>query len=542
MAIEHHPIAFPKLDPAQRAALAAYGRAEHYEVGQTLFAAGERDFGFFVVESGRVAIIDRSSGDDEIVAMHEAGEFTGDVDMLTGRPVIVSAIAWTACDVVRIPAGELRRILGEQPLLSDLLLRAFLMRRQLYEASDFTGVRVIGSRYSRDTHRIRALLAKNQVPFSWIDLENDPRVDALLGQFQIEPDDTPVVVCIDGRMLRNPSDAELADCVGMRRPVDRKVVDLVIVGAGPAGLAAAVYGASEGLSTLVLDRTGPGGQAAASSKIENYMGFPLGLSGADLANRALLQAEKFGAILSSPAEVVRLDTEDGYHSLLLASGECISARSVLIASGARYRTLDVEGCARFEGSGVYYAATPVEAQLCRRARVVIVGDGNSAGQAAVFLAGHAQAVLLLIRGDDLGLTMSHYLKRRIEQTPNIELRRHTEISAMRGDESLASIEMTCRANGRGDSVDCAAVFVFIGSAPHTAWLPKAIEVDEGGFIKTGPQLGAWALRRAPFLLETSRPGVLAAGDVRQGSTKRVASAVGEGAMAVQFVHQALAAH
>lgn len=305
----------------------------------------------------------------------------------------------------------------------------------------------------------------------------------------------------------------------------------------------AVYGASEGLKTLMLDKIGPGGQAGTSSKIENYMGFPTGLSGSDLAGRAMLQAEKFGATLFAPAEVIRLTSENGYHQLGLESGEEVTAKCILIASGASYRKLAVDGCERFEGSGLYYAATAMEAQLCRGAQIAIVGGGNSAGQAAVYLSERCSHVFLLIRGDDLGKTMSQYLTRRIEQTANIELRRHTEISMMQGDQSLTTVVMTCSQTGRSDTVECLAVFVFIGAVPHTTWLPDTIQVDRHGFVKTGMQVmesSVWPLRRQPFLLETSLPGIFAAGDVRLGSTKRVASAVGEGAMAVQFVHEYLA--
>ncbi|MGH8866190.1 MAG: FAD-dependent oxidoreductase, partial [Burkholderiales bacterium] len=520
MALNRDPTAFPKLDDAQITALGKFATLKPFKAGETLFAVGERDFKFFIVKSGEVAIVDHSSGQDEIVTIHEPREFTGDVDMLTGRPVLVSAIARTACEAYEISAADLRRILNEMPTVSDVLLRAFLMRRQLLEESGFTGVRVVGSRYSRDTHRIREFLAKNKVPFTWIDLENDPGVDTLLAQFQISADETPVVTCIDNRIVRNPSNAELADCVGIRKPLEQKVYDLAVVGAGPAGLAAAVYGASEGLKTLVLDKMGPGGQAGTSSRIENYMGFPTGLSGSDLANRAVLQAEKFGAALIAPADVTRLRSENGYHALGLESGEEVSARCILICTGATYRKLNVDGCERFEGSGVYYAATALEAQLCRGARVVIVGGGNSAGQAAVYLSERAGQVLLLIRSDDLGKSMSHYLTRRIEQTPNIDVRRFTSISKMNGEKSLATVELTCSHTGQSDTVYCVAVFVFIGALPHSTWLPDAIEVDRNGFVKTGLQVvESWPLRRQPFLLETSSPGIFAAGDVRLGSTK-----------------------
>jgi thioredoxin reductase (NADPH) len=541
--LDHDPAAFPKLDDTQIAALGKFAKLRTVQPGETLIAAGERDYNFFVIKSGEVDVVDNSSGQEVVVAVHERQEFTGDVDMLTGRTAIASVVARTACEVYEISPEDLRRILGELPKVSDVLLRAFIMRRQLLEESGFSAVRVVGSRYSRDTHRIRQFLAKNKVPFSWIDLENDSQVDALLNQFRVTPDQTPVVVCCGNMILRNPSNAEVGELLGIKKPLREAMYDLAIVGAGPAGLAAAVYGASDGLKTVILDKSGPGGQASCTSRIENYMGFPTGLSGSDLANRAVLQAEKFGARLSAPAPVVQLSSENGYHVLRLESGEEVHTKCVLISSGATYRKLDVEGSDRFEGSGVYYAATSVEAQLCRDAQVVIVGGGNSAGQAAVYLSERASKVLLLIRGDDLGKSMSYYLARRIEQTPNIAVRRHTEITRMTGDKWLSTVELRNNETGESETVVCAAVFVFIGAVPHTEWLPDGIQLDPKGFVKTGIQLdesNKWPLRRQPFFLETSRPGVFAAGDARLGSVKRVASAVGEGAMTVQFAHAYLA--
>jgi len=353
------------------------------------------------------------------------------------------------------------------------------------------------------------------------------------------------VICGGDKILRNPSNTGLADCLGLWKPIEQTSYDLVIVGAGPAGLAAAVYGASEGLKTLLLDREAPGGQAGNSSKIENYMGFPTGLSGSDLAGRAVVQAEKFGAAMSTADEVVGLGSEGGYHTLHLNRGGELSAKCVLISSGATYRKLPIEDVERFEDAGIYYAATAVEAPLCRRAQAVVVGGGNSAGQAAVYMSEQAAKVFLVIRGGDLGKDMSHYLVRRIEQTPNIEVRRHTEVTKLYGDRSLTAVELTNNQTGQSEPVDCPAVFVFIGAVPHTNWLPPAIKVDSKGFVQTGPlaaESGAWPLQRQPFLLETTVPGVFAAGDVRLGSIKRVASAVGEGSMAVQFVHQYLAAN
>ena len=542
--MDKQAIAFPVLTEAQIAAVHKFSTLNSFEPGETLFAFGERDFKFFIVKSGEVGIYESSSGADKLVVAHGPGEFTGDIDMLTGRAAIVSCIAHNHCEVYEISAADLRRILSDMPQLSDILLRAFLMRRQMLEESGLVGARVVGSRFSKDTHRIREFLSRHRVPFTWIDLENDPSVDELLKHFNVAKSETPIVVCGRGAMVRNPSNAELADHIGIRKPLEHVIHDLVIVGAGPAGLAAAVYGASEGLKTVLLDRVGPGGQAGASSKIENYMGFPMGLSGTELATRAMLQAQKFGAVLNAPASVSTLSCETGYHVLGLEDGPDVSARCVLIATGASYRKLPID-CTRWEGSGVYYAATAVEAQSCLDGQVIVVGGGNSAGQAAVFLSQCTKKVRLLIRGGDIGKGMSSYLVDRIEQTENIEVRLHTEITKMHGDDCLTAVEVTCHADGECETVECTAVFVLIGAVPFVSWLPDSVQRDHNGFVRTGPQLlpsEEWTLQRPAFFLETSCAGVFAAGDVRVGSTKRVASAVGEGAMSVMFVHRYLAAN
>jgi thioredoxin reductase (NADPH) len=433
--------------------------------------------------------------------------------------------------------------LNQSPGLSDIILQAFIARRQLLrESPGFIGLRVIGSRYSPDTFRLRDFLARNRVLFTWVDIESDPEVDRLLKEFEITEADTPVVVCAHLIMLRNPTNQKLADEIGIHQSLERTVYDFVVVGAGPAGLAAAVYGASEGLTTAVLDCISPGGQAGSSMRIENYLGFPTGLTGAELTDRATLQANKFGAHLSIPTEAAQLSFENGYAVLDAGSGEPVTAKCLLIASGAHYRRLEVEGFERFEGTGVYYAATPAEALLCRGCPAVVVGGGNSAGQAAVYLAGHASKVILLIRGGDLNKNMSSYLVRRIEQTENIELLCNTEIRRIQGNAHLEAVDIVNRTNGEERTVPTAAVFSFIGAIPLTAWLPAEIERDSKGFVLTGAAVAHsphWKLARAPYLLETSHPGVFAAGDVRAGSAKRVAAAVGEGAMSVQFVHEYL---
>ena len=536
---------FPMLDETQIAELAGCTTAtlKLYRDGQTLFAVGDRDFNFFIVKSGEIEIVDHSGDEPKTLTVHRKGQFTGDISHLTGNPRVVSAIARGDCEVYEVSGEALRQVLNQCPVVSDIILQAFVARRQLlHESPNFIGLRVIGSRYSTDTFRVRDFLAKNRVLFTWVDVETDPQVDLLLKQFGVTEADTPVVACSQRLLLRNPSNRQLADEIGIRQPLEQVVYDLVVVGAGPAGLAAAVYGASEGLRTVVLERSGPGGQAGSSMRIENYLGFPIGLTGSDLANRAILQANKFGARLSVPTPVTGLRFEKSYSILHLDDGETVTAKCLLIATGADYRRLGVVGCERFEGTGVYYAVTLTEAQMCRGAQVVVMGGGNSAGQGAVFLAQHARHVLLVIRGDDLHKTMSSYLVRRIEQTANIELLCNTTVRCMNGDGHLDSVEIVNNKTGQARTVETPAVFSFIGAVPRTDWLPPEIERDAKGFVMTGTALAQshyWTAPRQPFLLETSRPGVFAAGDVRSNSVKRVASAVGEGAMAVQFVHEYL---
>ena len=538
-------VAFPKLDDAQMAALERCSLTviKRYPDGKKLFEAGQRDWNFYVVKSGQVEIVDESGETPKIVTVHQPGEFTGEVGQLTGGPALVTAVARGDCDVYEVSPAAFRQLLDHNPQLGDLILQAFIARRQLLRASgDFTGLRVIGSRYSKDTFRVREFLAKNRIPFTWLDLETDPQVNQLLQQFGVSETDTTVVAWGRKLLLRNPSNRELAEALGLRRPLEQTVYDFVVVGAGPAGLAAAVYGASEGLCTIVLERTAPGGQAGRSMRIENYLGFPTGISGAELAERAVIQANKFGARLPVATPVTSLTFDNAYPVLHLDSGETVTTKCLLISTGADYRMLGVEGCEQFEGRGVYYAATPIETQMCRGSDVVVVGGGNSAGQAAIFLAGQVRKVYLVIRGDNLYKDMSSYLARRIEQTPNIEVLLDTEVRRMSGDGYLSEVELVNAKSGQVRTIKTQGLFSFIGAVPRTDWLPAEIEKDAKEFIHTGPALSQsrhWKLQRQPFLLETSHPGVFAAGDVRSGSVKRVASAVGEGAMAVMFVHEYL---
>jgi len=540
-----HAIAFPTLDETQIAELSRCTSATPrvYRHGQTLFAVGDRDFKFFIVTSGEVAIIDSSGDEPRTITVHRKGAFTGDISHLTGNPAVVSAVARGNCEVYEISGEALRQVLNQCPTASDIVLQAFIARRQLLrQSSEFTGLRVIGSRYSSDTFRVRDFLAKNRVLFTWVDLETDPEIGKVLKQFNVTEADTPVIACSSMVLLRNPSNRELAERIGIRHPLDQTVYDLLVVGAGPAGLAAAVYGASEGLRTAVLERTAPGGQAGTSMRIENYLGFPTGVTGSELTDRAILQANKFGARIAVSSPVTHLTFDKSYSVVHLDGEESVTAKCLLIATGVDYRRLGVEGEEQFEGRGIYYAATPTEAQMCRGAQVVLVGGGNSAGQAAVFLSGGCSKVLLVIRGNDLHKDMSSYLARRIEQIANIEVLSNTTIQAMRGNGQLSSVDMLNHKTGQEWTVQTPAVFTFIGAVPRTDWLPTEIERDTKGFIRTGAALAQsphWSSPRQPFLLETSRAGVFAAGDVRSDSIKRVASAVGEGAMAVKFVHEYL---
>lgn len=545
--VEHtlHSIAFPVLNADQIAQIANCTTIapRHCVDGETLIAVGARAFQFFIVKSGEIEVLDFSGETPRTITRHGPGEFTGDIDHLTGGRSVFAAVARGNCEVFEISGEALRHVLNQCPGLSDIILQAFVARRQLLrESPNFIGLRVIGSRYSTDTFRVRDFLTRNRVLFTWTDLESDPQVDHLLKDFGVTVADTPVVACAHMLLLRNPSNQRLADEVGIHQPLAHAVFDLLVVGAGPAGLAAAVYGASEGLKTAVLDSNSPGGQAGSSMRIENYLGFPTGLTGAELTDRATLQANKFGAHLSIPSAATRLSFENGYAIVDAGSPEPVTAKCLLIATGAQYRRLQVEGVEKFEGTGVYYAATPAEALFCRGCTAIVVGGGNSAGQAAVFLAGHASRVLLLIRGDDLNKNMSSYLVQRIEQTANIELLCNTTIQQMVGADHLKAVEIVTGASETRRTVDTPAVFSFIGATPLTDWLPPEVERDSKGFVRTGSSVAQsphWAAARAPFLLETSRRGVFAAGDVRSGSVKRVASAVGEGAMAVQFVHEFL---
>ena len=546
----------PRLAEDEIAALEPLGTRVRLHDGEPLFRAGVRRGGFFVVLAGVVEVLDASgdrSGDDRrdaprVVARHGPGQFTGDIDILARRAPMVTAVARGETEVLRISSGEIHRLIGARPTIGDTLLRAFIARREQQLASGLGGIRVIGSSRSRDAFRIRELLTRNQVPFTWVDVDEDAGIAELIGTLGLDSADLPAVAIGAQPLLRHPTLPELAEVVGLRRPPRAAVYDLVIVGAGPAGLAAAVYGASEGLATLVLDSVAPGGQAGGSTKIENYLGFPTGITGAELTGRAMVQAQKFGAELCSATTITGLELDGPTPVVLMDGGGRVGGRCVLVATGADYRKLDVPGREHFDGLGVYYAATPMELTACRGQDVVVVGGGNSAGQAVMFLAQHTRRVWLLLRGGDLRKNMSSYLADRIEAAANVEVLRHTEIHRMLGDDRLEGVEVLETRTAATRRIHTAGVFSFIGAAPRTGWLPPGIQVDARGFLLTGRDLTASldaspgpSRARAPTVLETSHPGIFAVGDVRHGSVKRVASAVGEGAMAIMFVHQHLAA-
>ena len=537
-------IAFPRLTAPQIEALRPRGRPRPVRAGDVLFAEGDRGFSFFVVLSGAIEILDRSRGTAHTVVVHQPQEFTGDVDMLTGRAALVTARATADGQVLEMPAAAMREAVDEWPDLGEIILKAFIARRSLLLSEGFEGLKIIGSRFSIDAHRLRDFATRNAIPFTWIDLEGDPQAEELLRQFGVPASDTPVVIGREGRFLRRPSIEELAHCAGLDIALDpAEVHDLIVVGAGPAGLAASVYAASEGLDVIVLERIATGGQAGTSARIENYLGFPAGISGADLTRNALLQAQRFGARITVPGTVARLGLDDGVRIVTLEDGTKLRTRCVLVATGVSYRRLDLPRFRDFEGAGVYYAATDLEARLCRGDDVVVVGAGNSAGQAIVHLARYARSVHVVVRGDDLAKSMSRYLVDRVEHIDNVVIHRSTVVSAVEGDGHLAAVELR-NGSSSGTRLQTPALFLFIGADPNTAWLSGCVELDPKGFVLTGPDLpragadsATWrAAGRSPFLLETSLPGVFAAGDVRSGSVKRCASAVGEGSITVSFVH------
>ena len=538
---------FPTLTPEQIARIAAHGRVRRVQRGEMLIEAGEQDQRFFVVTAGHIEVVRPSGATEDLVTVHRRGQFTGEANMISGRRGLLRMRAGESSEVIELDREQLLALVQTDSELSDILMRAFILRRVELIAYGFGDAVLLGSSHAPGTLRIKEFLTRNGHPYSYIDLDRDAGVQDLLDRFHVGVADVPVLVCRGVVALRNPTNQQIAECLGFNDAIDQtQVRDLVIVGAGPAGLAAAVYGASEGLDVLVLESDSPGGQAGWSSKIENYLGFPTGISGQDLAGRAYTQAQKFGAQLIIAKGATQLACDRKPYAVQIDDGPRVPARTVVIATGAQYRRLALENLSQFDGAGVYYGATFVEAQLCRGEEVVVVGGGNSAGQAAVFLAQSAKRVHMVVRSRGLAESMSRYLIRRIEQNPAIVLRSGTEIIALEGGDHLERVRWRDDQTGGIETHDIEHVFVMTGAVPGTGWLAGCVALDAKGFIKTGPDLSPddlaaahWPLARAPYLLETSRPGVFAVGDVRAGNIKRVASAVGEGSIAVALVHRVL---
>lgn len=529
---------------SELAELAAYGDVRSHEEGDLLVREGDRDVDCLVTLSGHTDIIAETHEGQKRLGWMEAGQFAGDITVLTGQASLVEVRMGKAGDVLHIPHDQFRRILVENSGLSDVFVRTFTARRQFGHESGFGAVVVIGSSYDRDVFALRNLLSVHGVPHVWLEPDSEDLAEQVMRARGLAPADLPAVVHGSALVLKQPTLADLSEAFGLDLLPDGACADLIVVGAGPGGLASSVYAASEGLSVLTLDIRGPGGQAGTSSKIENYLGFPMGISGQELADRASIQAQKFGARVAAPVKVVSLERNDDKYRLNLEDGRKLSSRAVVIATGAQYRKLPLPKLEEFEGRGIYYGATAMEAQLCREQEVAVVGAGNSAGQGAVFLARTAKAVHLLYRREDIRETMSEYLVRRLEETENIFLHPASEISALHGEDRLAAIDMKMADGSR--RLETPFVFLFIGAAPFTEWLPKDMSCSETGFVKTGSDLenidlvkAGWPLERMPTRFETSWPRIYAVGDARIGSVKRVASAVGEGSVVVSDVHAAL---
>jgi len=540
--VPHDPM-FPALTRKQIDRIRPFAYPRRLVDGEILWSQGARNNPLFVVVQGQIEIV---SGKGALVTTHQAGGFTGDVDLLSGRPVVVTGRAVGATYVLELPSERLRGLVQTDPELSELFLKAFILRRTALMALGAGNVVLIGSRHSAGTLALQEFLTRNSQPYAYLDVDHDPAVQGMFDAFAVGVDDVPVFICRGERVLKKPTIEEAAECLGLNRVNQEAVRDLVVIGAGPAGLAAAVYAASEGLDVLVLEASAPGGQAGASSRIENYLGFPLGISGQDLARNALLQAEKFGAELAVARSAVELHCDRRPYRIDLGKGVMVQAKTVIIATGAQYRRPELPELGRFEGLGVYYLATQIEANFCRGDDVIVVGGGNSAGQAAVFLSSSGRQVHVFVRGHGLAESMSRYLIRRIEETPNIVLRTRTFIEGLEGAHNLERVRWR-NPDGSPTTAEVRHVFLMTGADPNTAWLRNCVAMDEKGFVKTGSEVSpgelaaaGWPLARPPLLFETSLPGIFAVGDVRANSVKRVAAAVGEGSVCSQLVHKVLA--
>jgi thioredoxin reductase (NADPH) len=538
---------FPTLTPKLRAHVAAHGQVRPTRLGQVLYDVGSARTPFYLVTQGEIELIQPSADATNLLRSLRPGQFTGEINLLSGRPALVQARVSEAGEVVELDNARLLSLVQSNSELSEILMRAFILRRVELLSQGLGNVVVIGSIHCSGTLRVKEFLGRNNHPYAYVDLDEDADVQNLLDRFNVSVNDIPVVICRGESVLRSPTNAQIAQCLGFNDAIDpAQLRDVIIVGSGPAGLAAAVYAASEGLDVLLLESNVPGGQAGSSSKIENFFGFPTGISGHNLTSRAYVQAQKFGAKVLVASGANRLDCSQRPYTLDTADGQRLQARTIIVASGAGYRKPPIAELSRFEGTGVYYAATFMEAQLARSEPVVVVGGANSAGQAAVFLSQTARRVFILVRGNGLGDTMSRYLIRRIEENPAIEVRTHTELTVLEGDSHLERVRWRNKQTGDVENHDIRHVFLMTGADPNTNWLADCVALDAKGFIKTGAELtdqdlkdARWPLARRPLLLESSQPGVFAIGDVRSGSIKRVASAVGEGSISVLFVHQVI---
>ena len=548
-ALDARTQAFPVLTPAQIGRIRSLAQTRQVQPGDILFEPGDKAIPFFVVLSGKMEIVQPTLEGERMVATHGPGEFTGEMAMISAQKSLVRGRITEAGEFLELTGEELRSVVARDAELSEILMRAFILRRLELIRRGWGNVVVMGSQHSAKTLEIREFLTRNGHPYTYVDLDRDQASQELLDRFQVDASEIPVVICsASGKLMRSPSIQELANCLGFNLSVDAQHVrDVIVVGGGPAGLAAAVYAASEGLDVLVIETQAPGGQAGSSSKIENYLGFPTGVSGLELAARATTQAQKFGAHFMIAHRVVRLSCDSRPYRVVLENGESLATRAIVIATGAQYKKPALAHLDRFEGDGIYYGATFMESQLCEGQDAVVVGGGNSAGQAAVFLSQTARRLYMLVRSGELSNTMSRYLIQRIEENSKVELHFNTEITALDGNGHLQRVTWKDRKTGEESSHELGHVFVMTGASPKTEWLRGCVAMDDKGFILTGRELDgtgtgpnpAWPLERPPQMLETTLPGVFAVGDVRAGNVKRVASAVGEGAISIHMVHRAL---
>ncbi|MGB9405308.1 MAG: FAD-dependent oxidoreductase [Candidatus Acidiferrales bacterium] len=546
-ALDARTQAFPVLTAAQINRVRSGSKLRQVKKDEILFDVGDTNVPFFVLLSGSMEIVQPDLLGEHLIAKHGPGGFTGEMTMISGRRCLVLGRVTEPGEFLELSGEGLRSLVAKDAELSEIFMRAFILRRLELVNAGQGNIILMGSRHSANTLRLREFLTRNEHPYAYVDLDTDKTSQELLDRFEVKLDEIPVIVCRARAVLRNPTIQQLADCLGLNIAIDPTVIrDLVIVGAGPAGLAAAVYAASEGLNVLVIEAASPGGQAGSSSKIENYLGFPTGLSGQELAARAIAQTEKFGAKMMVAHGVSQLDCEKRPYKVFLDNGNKIAARAIVIATGAQYNKPHISNLEQFEGQGIYYGATYMESQLCEQEEIIVVGGGNSAGQAAVFLSQTARKVHMLVRSGGLSDTMSRYLIQRIEENPAIELHYKTEIVGLAGDTHLERVTWRDKTTGETSVHDIRHVFIMAGASPRTEWLRGCIALDDKGFILTGRDLDSaiaasgWTLARPPQMLETSLPGVFAVGDVRAGNVKRVASAVGEGAIAIHLVHRALA--